>query len=82
VNDDLQTLFAKFLQYAFTQKVGIAFAGSRKLDNSLGDHFVGEVESAAGRFAGCSNRLSRGGVMPPVNFPAISRSTMRATDTP
>jgi hypothetical protein len=45
VNDDLQTLFTKFLQNAFTQKVGIAFAGSRKFDNSLGDHFVGEIAS-------------------------------------
>jgi hypothetical protein len=58
VNDDLQTLFTKFLQNAFTQKVGIAFAGSRKFDNSLGDHFVGEVASMR-KAKGCATHFER-----------------------
>jgi hypothetical protein len=40
-----QALFAKFFQHGFTQKIGIEFAGFCKFDNSLGNHFIGEIAS-------------------------------------
>jgi hypothetical protein len=40
----LQVL-AKFLQHSFTQKIGIEFAAFCKFDNSLGNHFIGEIVS-------------------------------------
>jgi hypothetical protein len=43
----LQPSFAKFLQHAFAQEVGIALAGLGKLDHSLGDHLVGEIGMVA-----------------------------------
>jgi len=39
----LRLSLAKFLQGAFTQQIGIALAGLSKLDDSLGDDFVGEI---------------------------------------
>src|SRR5262245_34536021 len=39
----LQPPLAKFLQDAFTQKVGITLAGLGKFDDALGDDFVGEI---------------------------------------
>jgi hypothetical protein len=39
----LKLPFAKFLQHAFAQKVGIALARLDKFDHSLGDRLVGEI---------------------------------------
>jgi len=40
---DLETLGPKFLHHRFAQNLGIAFAGFRKFDNFLGDHFIGKI---------------------------------------
>jgi hypothetical protein len=39
----LKLPFAKFLQHAFAQKVGIALAGLGKLDDSPSEALVGEI---------------------------------------
>src|SRR5215467_1034863 len=40
-----RTLFAKLLQYILAQKIGIALALFRELDDAPGDYFVGEIAS-------------------------------------
>jgi hypothetical protein len=40
---DLQALLAKFLQHALAQKIGIALAGFRKLDDPPGEHVIGAI---------------------------------------
>src|SRR5262249_8626533 len=52
----LQPLLAKFLQDAFTQKIGITLAGLGKFDDALGDDFVGEI-AAVGKPKGYASHF-------------------------
>src|SRR5262249_6145471 len=54
----LQPPLAKFLQDAFTQKVGITLAGLGKFDDALGDDFVSEI-AAVGKPKGYASHFER-----------------------
>src|SRR5215472_19055272 len=52
----LQPPLAKFLQDAFTQKIGITLAGLGKFDDALGDDFGGEI-TAVGKPKGYASHF-------------------------